>query len=220
MESLLLKTLDEIKVYSDPYRISIMHAFKRMGRTATVKEVADSMGEPPGKVYYHVKKLEQVGLVKVKETRSINGIIAKYYELFEGDVNIMQKEFEPAHRELYFSETRKLIGELFDTTRDTFLARVTEGNNPDGKFSERTLRMTKERAAEFYQQLEKFLDSYNEPNAPETLPYDFFAAVLLDESAPEKDVAKGPAESAAEAGAEANVKTAVDADVLADVEAE
>jgi DNA-binding transcriptional ArsR family regulator len=203
MEPLLLKTLDEIKVYSDPYRISIVHAFKRMGRPATVKEVADAMDEPPGKVYYHVKKLEQVGIVTVKETRTINGIIAKYYELYEGDIQIMQREFEPAHREMYYSETRKLIGELFDTTRNTYLARVAEGKQPDGKITNRTLRMTKEKAADFYERLDQFLGSFDEPDAPGTLPYDFFVAVMVDAPSSEKDDPKEPDEPRDDADAKA-----------------
>lgn len=55
MEHKVLSTIEEIKIYSDPYRIQIMNMFNRQGRPSTVKEIADQMGEVPAKVHYHVK---------------------------------------------------------------------------------------------------------------------------------------------------------------------
>lgn len=40
----VLSTIEEIKIYSDPYRIQIMNMFHRQGRPSTVKEIADLMG--------------------------------------------------------------------------------------------------------------------------------------------------------------------------------
>ncbi|MCL6460082.1 MAG: helix-turn-helix domain-containing protein [Gorillibacterium sp.] len=188
-ETIVLKTIDEIKIYSDPYRLSILHAFNRLGRPATVKEVADSMGEAPGKVYYHVKKLEQVGIVWVEETRSINGIIAKYYALFKGEISILQKEFEPALHEVYLSETRKLVGGIFNTTRDKYLSRLSKDKHLKGNFINRTLFMTEENAVDLFAHIEQMLNDYTQPaDFPGTMPYDFFGAIMIDGVTPDKVV--------------------------------
>lgn len=44
-----MTTLEEIKIYSDPYRLQILNVLNKMGRPATVKEVADRMGMCPPK---------------------------------------------------------------------------------------------------------------------------------------------------------------------------
>ena len=72
--------MKEIKAFSDPYRMMIMKQYYKLARPATVKQIADEMGEVPAKVHYHVKKLESVGILKLKHTKEINGIIAKFYE--------------------------------------------------------------------------------------------------------------------------------------------
>lgn len=76
----ILTTMEEIKSFSDPYRIIIMKQFFKMNKPATVKQVADEMGEVPAKVHYHVKKMVAAGLLRLNHTKEINGILAKYYE--------------------------------------------------------------------------------------------------------------------------------------------
>lgn len=76
----VLTTLDEIKSFTDPYRIIIMKHYFRLGKPATVKQIADEMGDVPAKVHYHVKKLEAAGILRLNHTKEINGIVAKYYE--------------------------------------------------------------------------------------------------------------------------------------------
>ncbi len=48
---------EEIKIFSDPYRMKIINAYIKAGKALTVKGVADLMGEVPAKVHYHVKKI-------------------------------------------------------------------------------------------------------------------------------------------------------------------
>ncbi len=75
----ILTTLEEIKSFSDPYRIIILKHYFRLKRPCTVKQIADEMGEVPAKVHYHVKKLEASGILCLNHTKEINGILAKYY---------------------------------------------------------------------------------------------------------------------------------------------
>jgi predicted transcriptional regulator len=76
----VLTTLNEIKSFTDPYRIIIMKHYFRLNKPSTVKQIADEMGDVPAKVHYHVKKLETAGILRLNHTKEINGIVAKYYE--------------------------------------------------------------------------------------------------------------------------------------------
>ncbi|MGL5244429.1 MAG: ArsR/SmtB family transcription factor, partial [Sarcina sp.] len=76
-----LTTLEQIKAYSDPYRLKIITFLRNNREAATVKEIADFFGEVPAKVHYHIKKLEKAGILELVRTKEIKGIIAKYYYL-------------------------------------------------------------------------------------------------------------------------------------------
>lgn len=78
-DTMYLRTKKDIKVFSDPYRIKLLTVVKRI-QPATVKQVADMVGDSPAKVHYHIKKFLDVGILRLHHTESINGIIAKYYE--------------------------------------------------------------------------------------------------------------------------------------------
>ena len=49
----------------------IMKQYYKLGKPATVKQIADEMNEVPAKVHYHVKKLESVGILKLKQDSPI-----------------------------------------------------------------------------------------------------------------------------------------------------
>lgn len=63
-----LTTLEQIKAYSDPYRLKIITYLRNNQESATVKEIADFFGEVPAKVHYHIKKLEKAGILELVKT--------------------------------------------------------------------------------------------------------------------------------------------------------
>jgi len=177
-----LNTIEEIKIYSDPYRLRILKTFLDFGRPATVKEVADRMGEVPAKVYYHVKKLESIGLVSIDHTEIINGIVAKYYASYSGQIEIQAAEIQPEMRGVYWSNVRRLIAEQFDQTKETFLARVT-GDGDTGRFMQNTLHMKPEEAEELFRQVQKLFEPYERKRSGEEVKaYDLFLALGAEKS--------------------------------------
>jgi DNA-binding transcriptional ArsR family regulator len=62
-----------------PLRLSIMEAFAEAPRTT--KQVAELLGQPPTRLYYHVAALERAGLLRLKETRKNRGTTEKWYEV-------------------------------------------------------------------------------------------------------------------------------------------
>ena len=76
----VLRSLEEVKALSDPYRFKILNCFYEMKKPATVKQIADKLGEVPANIHYHVKKLEKFDIVRLHHTEEIRGIVAKYYK--------------------------------------------------------------------------------------------------------------------------------------------
>lgn len=84
----IIKTDEEIKIFTDPYRLKIVDTFAKNEEPMTVKGVADKMGEVPAKVHYHVKKLLSINIIELDHVTVINGINAKYYKLVADDFRI------------------------------------------------------------------------------------------------------------------------------------
>ncbi len=60
-KTLYLRSNKDIRMMTDPYRVSILQVFKKNGEQGfTVQEIADKLGDPHGKVYYHVKKVREL----------------------------------------------------------------------------------------------------------------------------------------------------------------
>lgn len=159
----VLSTIEEIKIYSDPYRIQIMNMFNRQGRPSTVKEIADLMGEVPAKVHYHVKKLEKIGLLTMVSTREINGIIAKYYEPFSGEIHLRHKDEEDENsplKQVFRSETLKLLNEMFEQSRQRFMNHAEHDRQEKRFISDMTLYATADEVEELYQQIVELCKPY------------------------------------------------------------
>ncbi|MDP4090853.1 MAG: helix-turn-helix domain-containing protein [Bacillota bacterium] len=115
-----LSTIEEIRGVSDPYRYRILNCFYKLQQPATVKQIADEMGEVPANVHYHVKKMEKVGILKLVHTKEINGIIAKYYEPTARKFKIVGQDGKEENPE-WLSETHKAISQIYDESKRVFL---------------------------------------------------------------------------------------------------
>lgn len=76
-EVLLVSDLEKIKALSNVYRISILEAFDN--KPATAKMISMKLGEPHGKVNYHMKTLAKVGILRLVEVSTKLGVVEKYY---------------------------------------------------------------------------------------------------------------------------------------------
>lgn len=119
-----LTTLEEIKVFSDPYRLQILTCFKQFGEPATVKQIADEMGEVPAKVHYHVKKMEKVEILELIYTKEINGIIAKYYRPTAESFSIKNSNIESPMFEQFLNKTQTTVSNLYDESKRIFLEQL------------------------------------------------------------------------------------------------
>ena len=119
-----LSTLEEIKAFSDPYRLQILTHFKQLERPATVKQIADIMGEIPSKVHYHIKKMEKYDLLHLVRTEEINGIVAKYYEPTAEEFIIKHKKYGDSIDKVVLSETERTISIIYDESKNIVIKQL------------------------------------------------------------------------------------------------
>ncbi|MTI68490.1 MAG: helix-turn-helix transcriptional regulator [Firmicutes bacterium] len=120
----ILSTLEEIKVFSNPYRLQILNTIKKLNKPATVKQIAEKMKETPAKVHYHVKKLEKVDILHIVDTKEINGIIAKYYNLTAENYTLDHNETDPEIKKLILNEFQRTISSIYDKSKKTILKEI------------------------------------------------------------------------------------------------
>ncbi|MBN1146582.1 MAG: helix-turn-helix transcriptional regulator [Anaerolineales bacterium] len=94
---LLIEDLETLKVLADPFRNQILEALAPS--PLTVNQVAERLGLPASKLYYHVNMLEAHGLIQVVDTTMKANLIEKRYwvaaykcELSEGLCNFLTPE--------------------------------------------------------------------------------------------------------------------------------
>jgi molybdate-binding protein len=73
-----LHTFDQLKILSDPRRMSILRHL--MAGPSTLSQLGRTLGEHPAWVRHHLKLLEQAGLVELSEVKVSDGYIEKYYQ--------------------------------------------------------------------------------------------------------------------------------------------
>jgi DNA-binding transcriptional ArsR family regulator len=75
-----VKKIDDIeiaKMMLDVRKRGILDIAKE---PVTVGQIAEELNEKPSRLYYHVKKLEEAGLLELVETRQQGNLIEKYYK--------------------------------------------------------------------------------------------------------------------------------------------
>ena len=171
---------EEIKIFSDPYRMRIINAYIKAGNPMTVKGVADLMGEVPAKVHYHVKKLISIDILALDHTELINGITAKYYR-------VTTDSFRVAYQNTSDQKA------LFDSTTNMILSVVDEfktdiANNADhikssqrkdpvaknGFFTKETMYLSNEDYDAFEEALKALYKKYRNKTDKNQSPYDMF----------------------------------------------
>src|SRR5437764_670042 len=76
-EILVVTDLATLRVVSEPTRLRLLELLHDGPKT--VKALATALGVPPTRLYYHIKLLEEHGVVRVDSTRVVSGIVEKTY---------------------------------------------------------------------------------------------------------------------------------------------
>lgn len=180
MSTLYLKKPEEIEIFINPFRSKIIRIMKEKNRPMTVKEVADSLGVSPAKAYYHIKKLESIGVLYIKYTKIVNGIVAKYYD-FSSDSIALAIEDRDTGSDLLRSKTMAEYGNYFDEAKQKFLDLFNHGTtmSKQGIFITRkdSFFVDPDRADAMYEELKKVLEKYRSSDG-KAISYSLFLFMI------------------------------------------
>ncbi len=119
-----LENVEQLRAIADELRQRIMQALGELPMTVT--QLGERLGLAPGKIHYHVRELERVGLVKLVKTREKGGILEKYYSPIADYISVPPSLVE----RLSPDETMSTFGVVLEEITQGFMrnaARVTEG---------------------------------------------------------------------------------------------
>ncbi|NWG18187.1 MAG: helix-turn-helix transcriptional regulator [Chloroflexi bacterium] len=177
----VVNDLETLRVLADPLRIQIIELVTHQPRT--VKQVAADLDLPPTKLYYHIKQLEERGLIRVVDTRLVSGIVEKQYQAAAFSYHVNKALFSPTSPTGQEGLNVMLTG-LFEDARADIQESVAEGaidlyaEEGGGAqvsrallIARNTLYLTPARAEEFYRRMRalirEFVSGVEDPSVAE-----------------------------------------------------
>lgn len=119
-----LDDLDLLGHVTHPVRGAIV---RRLREPRTVAEVAEALDVPVTRLYHHVNKLEELGLIRVVATRQVAAVTERRYQASGRSFRIARSLFETSDdRELSLA-----LGSLFDVAKLGFQRTVESGGYRD-----------------------------------------------------------------------------------------
>ncbi len=165
----VISTKEELKIFSDPYRMKIIRTFQKSSTPLTVKGCADLMGEVPANVHYHVKKLLKVNILELDHIEVINGINAKFYKLPKTSFTISLKEDDGIELYQRLTQVHNLVSRLMDDFKEDFMKSSSyavehkvKGESEIGMMSAKSVYLTEEEFNKISKMLSEIPDDYKE----------------------------------------------------------
>ncbi|MEC9485366.1 MAG: helix-turn-helix domain-containing protein [Candidatus Izemoplasma sp.] len=164
----IIKTDEELKIFTDPYRMKIIETFRESDSPMTVKQVADSLGEVPAKVHYHVKKLLKIELIELDHIEIINGINAKYYRMPYNEFRVELPSGTQLNKRRQLNYISKMISEILEEFKDDVYARQdhlinNETNTEDeGTLHQNSLYLNEKELVKFTKEYTELVEKYRE----------------------------------------------------------
>ncbi|WP_197205637.1 winged helix-turn-helix domain-containing protein [Cytobacillus firmus] len=123
MKKEIIDDIDIAKILLDPKRKKILKAATDV--PLTVSQIAKKLNEKPSRLYYHVKKLEEIDMLKLVETRQQGNLLEKYYQS-----NLSSRSFEIENGLLI--KNYNLLLENYAQLINSGLTKLTDSyKNPD-----------------------------------------------------------------------------------------
>lgn len=158
--------VEDIAVFetlNNPLRFRIL---RRLVEPKSIREVAEELGVPPTRLYYHFNLLEEAGVIAVVETRKVGAMLQKLYQntakSFRPSPKLSQSDHEPAEL------ARIAVGVVLDGARvdaeeavATHFERLRSGDDAGimiGSLGRSVAFLDRERAEAFRDKLEKLIE--------------------------------------------------------------
>lgn len=166
LPDILITEIETLKVFTHPLRSKILQLVTKGPRS--VHQVAEELGVPFTRLYYHFQLMERAGFIRVAEKRPVHGGVAeKFYRIAFRNARIARQLWGTGTEP---SETLEVIlNEVLDESRRRAMQAAHDGAinfdvlppRPDSMFLKIAyLIMTREQAEDFYHQILALIDSH------------------------------------------------------------
>ncbi len=157
-----ISDLDQVKALAHPLRMRIIEALAASDQMTT-KQVAESLGEKPTRLYHHVDLLEKAGLIRLTHTRQNRGATEKYYEAIARTFRAGVELFSDESSDDQENALRPMIHTVFDNTTSELLRLIDSRKfdsliEEEGLLSYIEMHLTQEQLDEVQQKLKDVLD--------------------------------------------------------------
>lgn len=181
---LIVSSPEDLKIISSPQRQRIFKILQTAGRPLHGKEIADSIGIKAPSAHFHLRKLEEVGAVKVSHTQNINGITATYY-IPAVDGMIVGEDFLISTDDEQISERLVFAANIFDEAKRSFVKALGmrlrkeatgSGSSQLTAMVNKVLYLSECDVKSFYEEMDALIKKYAE-FSPDKQPFDLFLSV-------------------------------------------
>ena len=163
-DELIIEDLETLKVLSDPLRMQIIELMGDQPRT--VKQIAKQLEMTPNKLYYHIKLLDDHGLIRVVETRLVSGIVEKHYQTTAKEITVADGLLSVSKQGE--GEISSLISNLLEGTKADFKRSLRARPKEAGRFEDsycsnvtrELARLTPEQAKYICKKLEELVKEF------------------------------------------------------------
>ncbi len=160
--------IDDIGVLEILNNSTRLRILSNLEEPSSVKAVAEAMGVPTTRLYYHVNLLEDAGLIKVIETRKVGAMIERLYQSVADTFRPGQALFEKTEdlkRLAKVTADIVLDGARLDAETGLLhhFEAMAEGKkrSDPGTVSRSVRKMSQATAAEFERRLEELIDEWS-----------------------------------------------------------
>lgn len=153
---ILIDDLEGFRVIDNPLRQRILHLSRN---PKSVREIAEGLGVPVTRLYYHINMLEEAGFLEISEVRKVGAQLERIYQSRTGTVRPSPdfvKNVGDAKKAAHV-----LAGVLFDITRaevEAVLEKNLAGEDETGTVSRSMGQIPLDLAAEFSERIEALAD--------------------------------------------------------------
>ena len=153
-DTFVISDPETLKVLADVQRLAVLLQLADGPRT--VKEIAAALGVPVTRLYYHVRKLESHGLIKVHKRRMVSGIEERTYAATAENWTLAPELFAPA-------PNTGLVKAMFDMTAAELSVVMARGPDDLGTIVMTRLWLNDEQVEDVKQRLGKIMEDYQHP---------------------------------------------------------
>ena len=182
-DTLWIKTIHSLKIYSSPLRRRIMSTISSEPRS--VNQIAALLNLPFTRLYYHLHILEQEGFIHMVETRHVlGGVEEKFYQVAARNflvdrslLNVNEAVRTEAFEAILNVTLRQAVTDI-ETSYDAGLIDITETNQTLVSIIGQA-RISKAHFAEFRRQLIALINEYEgtHDDTIDSAVYGFTAAI-------------------------------------------